>query len=237
MKKIEWKLLTPKQIEVRPQFLEQGKKDKLLLLLYQDARCAMDGFDEQFGEFGWKCDYKQVGEKVYGCIAVWDEDKKMWIEKWDTGDESNIAADKGQASDILKRCAVKWGFARELYTSPRMVVDNDGYDCRGYRVSKINYDENRKINALTIVNRFGKVVYTYGQENVENTPVSAPNKDKSNLDILTEFCSGKKKEQGINLNCLRKFYEFYKTRATEWKGTIQPEKLWTSWEAREKKAA
>lgn len=52
MKTINWKLLEPKDIEVRVGSFLGDNKEKVSLLLYQNARTAMDAFDEQFGEFG-----------------------------------------------------------------------------------------------------------------------------------------------------------------------------------------
>lgn len=236
MKKINWKLLGPADIEVRAQFLSQDKKDKMLLLLYQTARTAQDAFDEQFGEFGWTCEYRAVGDKIYGRISVKDTETGEWIYKEDTGTESNIAADKGQASDIFKRVAVKWGFARELYTAPRIIVDNDGYNCTGYRVSKIEYNDRREITALIIVNCFGKVVYDYNGENAENRAVSEPKKNISPAETLKAFCHNKKKAPNINIECLKKFYDFYLKKMGAWKGKIDCPTLWDRWISRERAA-
>lgn len=239
MKTIAWKLMEPQDIEVRPQFFGNGEKDKLSLLLYQNARTAADAFDEEFGQFGWKCDYKAVGDKVYGCIAVYDEEKKDWIEKWDTGEESNISADKGQASDILKRAAVKWGYGRELYSAPKIKVDNDGYNCAGYKVSKIAYDENRRIIDLIITDRWGNIKWTMNSQksplSVANggkyDKVSAPEK-KSNFKILQEFCTK------TGLECpecqaeVKEFFNYWKPKMETWKGKLDVEKLWNNRRAR-----
>ena len=237
MKRIDWKLMGPDDIEVRAQFLEAGKKDKVLLLLYQNARTTQEAFDSQFGEFGWTCEYRSVGNQIYGRISVRDPETHEWIYKEDTGAESNIEKEKGLASDIFKRVAVKWGFARELYSAPRIVVDNDGYNCTGYRVSEIRYNDRREIIALIIVNRFGKVIYTYGGENVENRTVSEPNRGTSPLEALKAFCGGKKKESGICIDCLKRFYDFYSKKAATWKGKMDCSTLWERWLALERKAA
>lgn len=240
-KNLEWKLLGASDIEIRPQFFGNGEKDKLTLLLYQNARTAMNAFDEKFGEFNWKCDYKEVAGKVYGCIAVWDADKNAWVEKWETGEESNIAADKGQASDIFKRAAVRWGYARELYTAPRIIVENDGYNCSGYRVSQITYDENRRINSLEIVDRFGNVKYTYGngQEQVFNKkqpskPVqnTKPVQNKgNNLEMLREFCRKQIEAEPEWKDDILKFGTTYSKLLPNWKGNFLVEKCYEKWVA------
>ena len=226
---IKWDLLQPEDIEVRV-----GNKikdtDNISLLLYQDSRCTARNLNKQFGAFGWQIDYKVVGDQIYGTLSIWDEDKKQWVSKSDTGDKSNISEDKGQSSDILKRCAVRWGFGVELYTAPKIVVPNDGYNCSGYKVSEIQYNNNREITHITLVNRFGKVVYTWNIDNPENPPVNKPyndNPSKSNIELLKEFCSNKKLEIGIDINQLTKFYNYYSTK--DFKGKMNVEQLWNNW--------
>lgn len=226
---IKWDLLQPEDIEVRV-----GNKikdtDNISLLLYQDSRCTARNLDKQFGQFGWQIDYKVVGDQIYGTLSIWDEEKKQWISKSDTGDKSNISEDKGQSSDILKRCAVRWGFGTELYTAPKIIVPNDGYNCSGYKVSNIQYNNNREITHITLVNRFGKVVYNWDINNPENPPVNNNNNNnpsKSNIELLTEFCSNKKLEIGIDINQLTKFYNYYSTK--DFKGKMNVEQLWLNW--------
>jgi hypothetical protein len=55
-------------------------------------------------------------------VSIWDKDKKQWVEKEDTGKESNTEAEKGLASDSFKRACFNWGIGRELYTAPDMWV-------------------------------------------------------------------------------------------------------------------
>lgn len=43
-----------------------------------------------------------------------------WITKEDVGELSNVAANKGRASDAFKRAATNWGIGRELYSSPKI---------------------------------------------------------------------------------------------------------------------
>lgn len=184
MKAINWDLLQPEDIEVR-----MGNKvkdtDNVAMLLYQDSRCTARNLDKQFGPFGWQIDYKVVGEQIYGTLSIWDETKQQWISKSDTGDKSNISEDKGQSSDILKRCAVRWGFGTELYTSPKIVVPNDGYNCSGYKVSEIEYNANREIIHLVIVNRFNKEVFRWDMGTITSTVQKAVNKPLITEDDLT----------------------------------------------------
>lgn len=226
---IKWDLLQPEDIEVRI-----GNKikdtDNVNLLLYQDSRCTARNLDKQFGAFGWQIDYKVVGEQIYGTLSIWDDTKQMWVSKSDTGDKSNISEDKGQSSDILKRCAVRWGFGVELYSSPKIIVPNDGYNCSGYKVSEIGYNDNREIIHLVIVNRFNKEVYRWDKgatQQVAQNNLKTPS--KSNMEILTEFCSSKKTEEGVNKDELLKFYNYYQPKMADWKFAFLPEKMWQRW--------
>lgn len=231
MNNIKWDLLQPEDIEVRV-----GNKikdtDNISLLLYQDSRCTARNLNKQFGAFGWQIDYKVVGDQIYGTLSIWDEDKKQWVSKSDTGDKSNISEDKGQSSDILKRCAVRWGFGTELYTAPKIVVPNDGYNCSGYKVSEIQYNDNREITSLTLVNRFGKEVFNWNL-NTQNTPVETPIVSqnsleyKDNLTVLTEFCAAEKNKENVDLNKLTKFYKCYKEKMNTWNGKLNIQQLYS----------
>lgn len=54
---------------------------------------------------------------------------------------------------------------------------------------------------------------------------SEPSKD--NITLLTEFCSAKKLEIGVDINKLTKFYNYYTTK--DFKGKMDPESLWEKW--------
>ena len=117
----------------------------------------------------------------------------------------------------------RWG-VQELYTAPRIICEDDGYGNSGYKVSHIEYDENRTIIALKIVNRFGKEVFSWikGNQATKEEPV------KDNKTTLTEFCA-ERKAQGDNISELKKFYDYYSGKATEWKVQFNPEKLYSKW--------
>ena len=86
------------------------------LLLYKDARCDMALLDETVGPENWQRHHSR--ENANCIISIWDDNKKQWIEKEDTGTESNTEAAKGLASDSFKRAGFNWGIGRELYTAP-----------------------------------------------------------------------------------------------------------------------
>lgn len=181
MKRINWPLLRAEDIEVRIATCKEGKTS---LLLYQNSRTAMNAFDEMFGELGWQCDYYDAGGQIYGRIGVYDEDKNQWIWKSDTGEESNISADKGFSSDVFKRVAVRWGYARELYSTPKIVIDSDNKYMK-YSVKEIGYNEARQINHLVISNMNGQVVYTY-PNNGTVQHVSTPKQETQKIFVIRE---------------------------------------------------
>lgn len=224
--RINWELMRPQDIEIRPASIKDGKAN---LLLFQNSRNTMDALDRNFGEFGWKISYKDVAGQIYGCLSIKDPDTNEWISKEDTGDESNISEKKGQSSDILKRCAVRFGYGRELYTSPKITVDDDGYKCSGYKVSEIDYDDNRDINHLVIVNRFNKEVYRWDSGHQPTTTTTDSKLD--NASVLKSFCSSLKNDTTVNQEQLLKFYRYYEKKLNEgtFKGVFKPDALWNKW--------
>ena len=95
-------------------------KDYLTLLLYKDARVDQDILDETVGPMNWQRHHSR--ENANCIVSIWDEDKKQWIEKEDTGIESFSQAEKGLASDSFKRACFNWGIGRELYTAPFIYI-------------------------------------------------------------------------------------------------------------------
>ena len=163
----KFRTLTAREIECR---VAQMKKTGLQLLLYKDARCDQAILDETVGPMNWQ---RHHGRDNANCIvAIWDDEKKQWVEKEDTGTESNTEAEKGLASDSFKRACVNWGIGRELYTSPFIWVtsanceikeDNGRLKCFDrFEVSEIGYNDHREINHLRVINaKTHNVVFTY----------------------------------------------------------------------------
>lgn len=143
------------------------------LLLYKDARVDQNILDETVGPLGWQRRHSR--DNANCIVSIWDEDKKQWIEKEDTGTESYAEAKKGLASDSFKRACFNWGIGRELYTAPFIWVtdcktystgrkDNrnkEVFSCKdSFKVSDIAYDDCGEITCLTIKNaKSNKVAY------------------------------------------------------------------------------
>ena len=137
------------------------------LLLYKDARCDMNILDETVGPTNWKRNHTR--ENANCIVSIYDENKKDWISKEDTGTESFSEAEKGLASDSFKRACVNWGIGRELYSAPSIFIlprkdmVKKGKETEFYQNSKgkyetktkffveiIDYDENDNIQNLII---------------------------------------------------------------------------------------
>lgn len=231
----EFRTLKADEIEVRPQSVKDGKAN---MLLYIDSRCVTNILDEHFGIFGWQTEFYEVNGQTIGKLGIWDDEKKMWIWKSDTGTESNIEASKGLISDCYKRLLSRIGYT-ELYSSPKIIIDDDGYGNKGYKVSHIEYDDNRQIVTLKIVNRFNKEVFVWckGKEIPTEYKVKVVNEPKKdNLTVLTEYCS-QVTANGFDRSEVGKFFRFYKDKCNEWRGTFQVDKLFSAWMSKAKSAA
>lgn len=157
MKKLEFRELSPDEIDVRVATVtDKGCS----LLLYKDARCDMNILDETVGAYNWKREHSR--DNANCTVSIWDEDKKQWISKEDTGTESFTEKEKGLASDSFKRACFNWGIGRELYTAPFIWIPATTCDIgekngkkivkNSFSVVAIGYDDNRRIKALVICN-------------------------------------------------------------------------------------
>lgn len=158
MKKLEFRTLKANEIECRVGTInEKG----LTLLLYKDARCDMNILDETVGPLNWKREH--LRDNANCVVSIYDEEKKEWISKEDTGKESFNEAEKGLASDSFKRACVNWGIGRELYTAPFIYIPSEKcsiykntkgkYSVKEtFKVTKIEYNDNREIKGLQIIN-------------------------------------------------------------------------------------
>lgn len=230
MSRIKWDLMRPEDIEIRPATIQNGKGT---LLLYQDSRNTMDALDRNFGEFGWKIEYKEVAGQIYGRLSIKDPETGEWISKEDTGEESNIAANKGLSSDILKRTAVRFGYGRELYSAPKIVIPDDGYKCTGYKVGEIEYDGNRNITHLVIVNRFGKEAFRWdkGQKQVNPQPEvkKLPTEEEIRAFVTPIYNDYKTKGDTMRAETVAAFARCYIGKLPTWKGEMDINRLYQSW--------
>lgn len=170
------RLLTPDEIECRVQ--QTDDKTYATFLLYKTARTDAAILTELYGN-AWTNTFQTIDGKLYCTISVFDTEINQWISRMDVGTESNVEVEKGLASDAFKRAGFKWGIGDELYSAPNIKVQLTEGDCYNgkcrlkLRVSEIDYNENNKINKLTLVDNFNRVRYTYPQQQPQQ-PVQAP---------------------------------------------------------------
>ena len=165
------RLLRADEIECRVSVInEKG----VSLLLFKDARVDQKILDETFTPFGWRRTHQSIDGNLYCTVGVWDKEKQQWIAKQDVGTVSYSEKEKGQASDSFKRACFNWGIGRELYTAPFIWVpaENVSINPKGDRcttsdrfsVQAIEYNEEREISSLVIVNGRGVKVFEMKQK-------------------------------------------------------------------------
>lgn len=159
--------------------LSQINEKGLTLLLYKDARVDMDILDETVGAKNWQ--RKHTRDNANCIIEIWDENKKEWISKEDTGTESFTEKEKGLASDSFKRAGFNWGIGRELYTAPFIYIPvkdkegNDNFDLKDKNGKLTTYTKfyveaiqitDKEITGLSIKNDKNKRVFVYKKAGV-----------------------------------------------------------------------
>lgn len=159
---MEFRTLEAHEIDCRVSSISQKG---LSLLLYKDARVDQNILDETVGSMNWQ--RKHCRDNANCIVSIWDEGKKQWIEKEDTGVESRADGTgnekKGLASDSFKRACFNWGIGRELYSAPFIWISAENADIKQggngkfqcydkFIVEQIQYDDSRNIVALSIRN-------------------------------------------------------------------------------------
>ena len=96
------------------QVMRDGKP---LMLDYVNARYVLDTLDDVVGPANWQSKYEDTPGGIRAGIGILVNfgDHVAWVWKWDAGSPSSIEPVKGSHSDALKRAAVQWGIARDLY--------------------------------------------------------------------------------------------------------------------------
>lgn len=175
------RLLKADEIECRISVInEKG----LSLLLYKDARVDQKILDETFGAFGWKRSHQCIDGSLYCTVEIYDKESGEWVSKQDVGTTGYTEKEKSQASDSFKRACFNWGIGRELYTAPFIWVPKgkaviqmkEGQDkekryyCNDrFAVSSIQYNEDREISSLVIINDKGQAVYAMKSRDDDKT--------------------------------------------------------------------
>lgn len=193
---LKFRTLEAEEIDCR---VSQIASNWLTLLLYKDARVDQNILDETVGAMNWQKKY--LRDNANCIVEIWDEDKKQWVEKEDTGTESFSEAEKGLASDSFKRACFNWGIGRELYTSPSIFIfpkkemgkktkkfdengeliyepeffqkDNGKYDTKTrFKVDLIKYDGKKNITDLVIKDNKGNTRFAQVTKETEKELLS-----------------------------------------------------------------
>lgn len=190
--------LKPSEIECR---VQQVKSNGCVLLLYKDARCDMRILDEVFGIDGWEREHQVVNGNLYCTVRIWSEKRQQWISKQDVGTESNTEKQKGEASDSFKRACFNIGIGRELYSTPFIWINLDKSEVQEenrrykldykvkFEIKEIEYNEDREISKLVIIDQSGKERFSYG---------NTKNKTKAKSNPLLDEVYKMAKERGFS---------------------------------------
>lgn len=159
--------LTADEIECRVGIL---KETGLSLLLYKNARVDQDILDETVGPMNWQRHHER--ENANCIVSIWNDKEKMWVDKEDTGTESNTEKEKGLASDSFKRACFNWGIGRKLYSAPFIWITNTQCTIKkgandkltvadSFSVCHIAYDDKKIISLAIVNNKTGEVVFEW----------------------------------------------------------------------------
>lgn len=192
---MEFRTLKANEIDCRIQSLnEKNGNVGAVVLLYKDARVDMRMLDEVVGALNWKREHAIIGDRLYCTVSIYNEHTGEWVGKSDVGTESNTEKEKGQASDSFKRACFNWGIGRELYSAPFTYInlqkgewytgkDGKPKSYAKFTVKEIDYDENRNINKLIIVDSKGVIRFTMGGN---TAPATKPK--ETHVAGYDEFC-------------------------------------------------
>lgn len=233
MQKLEFRLLKASEIDCR---IATVNEKGLTLLLYKDARVDQNILDETVGAMNWQRFHSR--ENANCTVSLWDDEKKQWISKEDTGTESNTEKEKGLASDSFKRACFNWGIGRELYTAPFIwiskadckIIESGRTDKNGkpiwtcnerFFVSQIGYDEDRNINSLVIKKKGNKTVYSMNPGSEDGTCQESTDslEEKYVNALFVEL-----QRTGVGLNSLLKNYgvtDIHALTFEQWKAAME----------------
>lgn len=229
---ISFRPLYANEIECRVGNVAQGGSG-FFLLLYKNARVDQTILDETFGAWNWQSKYYQVKNTMVCSVGVFNEKRNEWIWKDNGGDDDYQAEQvKAELSDAFKRACFNWGIGRELYYSPKIWVNatSDNTTKARYSVKVIEYDANKRITRLVIINdKTKEVVFLYGKDtkvaqNGENELKTSDTSvyetkgsiDKNDLKTIQAYITSFTREESR-----KRFYDYLDKNF----GTLNPETL------------
>ena len=204
------------------------------ILLYKNARCDQNILDETVGPMNWQRHHLRNNANC--IVSIWDEKKAEWIEKEDTGTESDTERAKGLASDSFKRACVNWGIGRELYTAPDIRIlpnqyESDGKYCLSrFYVSEIEYKDS-VISHLSIRNKdTGEEVFHFDSE--KPTLESVQKRTEACEKALAEL----QEDSDLLISEVKRLLDETKTKSTDFLGYFKVSKVEDLTEKQQQKA-
>lgn len=169
---MEFRALRADEVECRiGQVAKSGKG--LSLLLYKTARTDMAVLDEAVGAENWSCRYYECKGTLFCSLGL--RIGGEWVWKDNAGSPSNMEAEKGEASDALKRAGFAWGIGRELYSAPFIWVPSDRCNIQGgkcydrFEVAKLA-SEGGRITELVVADERGRTVFSWAASAKQMAP-------------------------------------------------------------------
>lgn len=94
---------------------------KFMCIPYIDRTMVFNRMDDVFGTDGWHSNLKELRDgsflcELSACI------NGVWVTKTDVGTKTAVEAEKGAASDSIKRAATQYGIGRYLNDLPNKYV-------------------------------------------------------------------------------------------------------------------
>ena len=157
----------------------------------------------------WKREHTR--DNANCIVSLWDDEKKQWVSKEDTGTESNTEKEKGLASDSFKRACFNWGIGRELYTSPFIWVSDMSYVktnpktqkqtvTERFKVVSIDISDEKIITRLEIADSKGNIVFS---TKAKTQPVKqAPKKENISIEQIAQI-----QKLGVKIEDLCTYYK------------------------------
>lgn len=161
--------------------------DRLMLMLYKDARCDMKILDETFTSYGWERTHEVINGNLFCTVKIKNPETGEWIVKQDVGTQSNTEKEKGEASDAFKRACTNVGIGRELYSSPAIWINIKPGEIESgklksgveFFVSCIETDEDKQITFLNIIDKDTNNRFTWNKASLKYNEIITKSKSEA----------------------------------------------------------
>lgn len=188
-----------------------------LFYLQQNFKCNKDSYNE-FGKFKYRNLEQILFElkpllAVRNCTITFENDMVLIGERYYIKSTCILSNTDGETLKAI-------GWAREDFSRAGM-SESQSTGCA------MSYANKYAICLLLAISE------ELDPDSMDNGSKQPKNKNiepsKDNLTILTEFCSKKKLEENVDKDQLLKFYNYYSSKISDWKGTFNAEFQFTKW--------